>query len=158
MRKSLVILVLAALAVALVAGCGGDSDSDSDSGDASALTKSQFIKQGDAICSKIHKEQLANMEAYGKKNPNSLATKSGQEAVVIEVALPPINKAADGLDALGAPEGDEEEIDAFIQAMEELVEEGEGNPATLLEEGTDPFEEVNDLARAYGFKVCSEPL
>lgn len=72
------------------------------------------------------------------------------------MGLPPIQATAEELGELGAPEGDEEQIAAIIEGMEETVEASEEEPMSVIE-GTGsgsggPFDEVNKLAAKYGFK------
>jgi hypothetical protein len=54
MRPRLVVALGGLIATFILAGCGGSSSSSSTSGE--ALSKSQFLAQGNAICAKGEEE------------------------------------------------------------------------------------------------------
>lgn len=148
------------------AGCGQSSDGGdghTDGGDGQTrvaatsapapLSKAQFIARGDAICEKMDKTQNAALNAYAGKHGNG--TKATQEAMVRAAGLPPIKAEIEELDALGAPKGNEAEIQAIIVGAEEAIKEAEADPESINEIGPgNPFNEVDKLAAKYGFKSC----
>jgi hypothetical protein len=139
----------------LAPGCGGGSGSDSSS--PNALPKALFIKRADAICEKADKVQEAGLRRALAKAEGSLA-KGRENNLISSVGLPPIQTEAEELRELGAPSGDGDKIDAIIGGIEEAVEKAEENPHSVTGKAGNPFNEVDELARAYGFKVCSEAL
>jgi uncharacterized protein with von Willebrand factor type A (vWA) domain len=154
---SKLIAVLAAFAAILLVavGCGGGSDSSSDS---SSISKAQFIKQADAICEKGNEENEAEFEEFAKENGLSEKqepTKAQQEEAISEIVAPGVQKQIDEIDALGAPEGDEKQIEAMVAAVEEGVEEIEEDPGSLTE-GKNPLAKGSKLAKEYGLKTCGE--
>ena len=146
--------VLVALA-ALVAGCGGGDDTTTDSATVT-LTKTEFIKQGDAICKQANEENEAEAEEYAEENGFTLekANKEQLEEAVSDVLVPSLNKQVEELDALGAPKGDEEKVEAIVAALEEATEEIEDDPGSVFQGQT--FQKPSQLAEDYGFKVCGE--
>ena len=149
---SLGVAGLAAIAV----GCGGGGDSTT-----VVLTKSQFIKQADAICEHADAEQEATLQAYAKEHPESvgnkaLESKSVQEDLVLVVGLPPLQAEAEEIGALGAPQGDADQVKAIVVGMEKAVAEGEEDPLSMTAETGGPFAPVNKLAKAYGLKACAD--
>ena len=94
--------VLVALA-AVVAGCGG-GDSTTDSTRV-VLTKTEFIKQGEAICREATEKNQSEAEDFAKENDFELekASKDQLEEAIAEVIAPSLGKQAEELDALGAP-------------------------------------------------------
>ena len=77
--------------------------------------------------------------------------------MVSQVVAPAIQRQAEEIDALGAPSGDEEEVEAIVEALEAGAEEAEEDPGTIVEGKTSgPFAEANKLAGEYGFKVCGQ--
>lgn len=147
--------VLAALLVAV--GCG-DSDSDSSS-ESARLTKAEFIKQADAICKKTEAERTSGIKAFYKKvgaDPTkALSGKQGEEMVFVAI-VPPLEKQAEELRALGVPsekaaEAIMVEFDEALAAFIKLSESGE-------EETEDPFSDVNQNSRKYGLKTCNNFL
>jgi hypothetical protein len=150
------LLALAALVAlaALIAGCGG-GDETTDSATV-ALTKAEFIKQGDAICKEASEDNEAEAEEYAEENGFALekASKEQLEEAVAEVLVPSLNQEAEELDALGAPEGDEEKVEEIVVALEDATGEIEDDQSLIFEEET--LEEPQQLAEDYGFKVCGQ--
>jgi hypothetical protein len=145
------IAVLVALA-ALVAGCGGGDETT----DSATLTKTQFIKQGDAICKEANAENETEAEEFAEENGFTLeeATDEQLEETVSVVLVPSLNQQVEDLKALGAPEGDEEKVEAILVAVEDAADDIEEDPGSVFKEKT--LEEPNRLADAYGLKVCGQ--
>ena len=164
MSKRLIAALFGVLAIAVVAaGCGSSSSggsSSSSGGDesaASALTKPEFIKAADAICEESNEALEGEANEFAKENEIDIEkpTEAQQEEVVSEVVAPAIRAQAEGISALGAPSGEEEEVEAIVEAVEAGAEEAEEDPGTLVSgEGGGPFKEANELANEYGLKVC----
>ena len=70
--------------------------------------------------------------------------------------LPSIQQQGEEIRDLGAPEGDEDQVDEILTSLEDAVAEGEEEPELLFEGKTDPFGDVNQMTQDYGFKVCGE--
>jgi hypothetical protein len=150
------LLVLAVALTGVASGCGrGDDGSDSSSAD--ALPKAVFIKRADAICEKADKVQEAGLQRALAKAEGSLA-KAEEDKLVSSVGLPPIQTEAEELAELGAPSGDEEKVEAIVEGIEAAIEKAGENPHSVTGKAGNPFNQVDELARAYGFKVCSEAL
>ena len=164
MNNRLIAALVGVVVLALLAaGCGssGDSSSSSSSGDesASTLTKAEFIKQSDGICEQGNKEVESEAEAFAKENgiDTSKPTTADQEEVVSQVVAPAIQRQAEAIDALGAPSGDEGEVEAIVEAVEAGATEAEEDPGTIVEGKTSgPFAEANKLAGEYGLKICGQ--
>jgi hypothetical protein len=158
LSKRLIALLAGVMAIAIVAaGCGSSSDSSTDT--VVALTKVEFIKQGDAICKKGSEQIEAEANAFAKENNIDInkPTKAEQEEVISGVLGPALQNQADEISALGAPDGEEEKTVAIVEALESGAEELEDNPASLLEQsGTGPLDKANGLANKFGFKQCGQ--
>jgi hypothetical protein len=130
---------------ALVAGCGGDDDED-------AIGKSEFIAKADAICKKGDKEieTTANEVFGGQQEQPSQAQIADFGA---ETVVPNIEQQIADIRDLGAPAGDEDQVDAILTAAEEATDEVKDDPQLLAGQG-DPYAEANRLAKAYGLKEC----
>ena len=160
MGKTLMALFAALAALALIAGCGGGSDSSSSTEAAkSSLTKAEFLKQGNAICARGNKEIGEGFEEFGKEHhlsKKNQPTQAQLEEAAEEVLIPKIRHELDEIRALGAPSGEEAEVEAVLAAAEKGLAKGEENPGAMIEEGEGPFEEANELAREYGLVKCGE--
>jgi hypothetical protein len=144
-------------AAAVIAGCGSSDDSSTDS--TTALTKAEFIKQGDAICEKGSKQIEDEAEAFADENDvdTENPTDEQQEEVIETVVGPSLQTQADELGELGAPSGEEAKVTAMLEALEEGAEELESDPGALLgSDGSDPIDKANDLANEFGFKACGQ--
>lgn len=144
--------VLLALA-ALVAGCGGGGGDTTDS-DTATLTKAEFIKQGDAICKEANEGNQAEAEEFAEENGFDLekASEEQLEEAVGEVLAPSLTKQAEELDALGAPEGDEDQVEGIIVSLEDATGEIEDDPSLVFK--GEVLKKPNQLAEAYGFEIC----
>lgn len=159
MSKGFLALLASVAAIALVAaGCGSSSDTTGST--EASITKSQYLKEGNAVCAAGNKEIEEGFEEFAKEEgidekspPSEDQSKKASETILI----PAINKQIEGLRSLGTPEGDEGELDELLTSAEEALEKGEEDPVALIEEeGGDPFAEVDKAAREYGLTVCGE--
>jgi maltose-binding protein MalE len=162
--KRLIVPLFAVLAIGVVAaGCGSSDDStgSTEGGETStaSITKAELIKKGDAICTAGNEAIEEQAEEFAEENGIDIEkpTTEQQEEVVAEVVAPEIKVQAEEISALGAPSGEEEEVEAIVDAVESAAGEAEEDPSVLVEgEGNGPFTEANELATDYGFKVCGE--
>jgi hypothetical protein len=158
-----IIALLAALAAIsmIVAGCGGSDDStDSTAGsDSSALTKAEFLKQGNAICAKGEKELNEEFEKFAEEenlSENKPPTEAQLTKASEEFFLPIIKEQVEGIRELSPPAGEEQQVDKLLTAAEEGIEKAEEDPASLANEKEDPFAEANEMANKYGLTKCGE--
>ncbi len=158
MSKRLAALLFGALAIAVVvAGCGSSSNESS-----SSITKAELIKKGDAICAKAEKKNEGEFEEFAEENGLSEKkepTEAQNEEIATSILLPSVSGQLEDIRALGAPEGEEEQVDEILETVEGEVEEAEAEPSLLFEAeeekgGESPFASGNRMAREYGFKVC----
>ena len=145
--------VAAAALVMLVAGCGGGDETTDET---VTLTKAEFIKQGDAICKEGNDQSEKEAEEFAEENDFTLEKASDEqlEEAVSEVLVPNLNQQAEEIEALGAPEGDEEQVEEIIVSLEGAAEEIEDEPGIVFD--GEVLKEPSELAEDYGFKVCGE--
>lgn len=144
-------LVVVSASAILLGGCGGGGDETQE------LSKAEFIKQADAICAKTDKAQEAELTAYLKENPKAESSQAGQEKMVTDAGLPPLQEEIGELAELEPPSSDAQKVEAIVKDLEEALKKSEDTPG-LLVRGPDPFAEVGKLATAYGFKECNQPI
>jgi hypothetical protein len=157
-------LLAGLLAVALLAvGCGGggsDSSSASSEPATSSLSKAAFIKKADEVCKKGGERTQSEFAAYIKEEGISAKNEptQAQFAEVSEgIQVPAFKRQAGELRALGAPAGDEAEVTAFVDAIDEGIEKvEEADPKEALESASPMFAKADKLAAEYGFKVCGK--
>jgi hypothetical protein len=148
------------MAIAIVAaGCGSSSDDSASTDTTVVLTKTEFIKQGDAICAKGSKQIEDEADEFAKDNnvDTNNPSQKDQEEVIETVVAPALQTQADELSELGAPSGEEDTTAAIVDALEAGAGELEENPASLLEsKGPGPLDKANELANKFGFKECGQ--
>jgi len=171
LSKRLIMMLAGVMAMAVVAAGCGSSSSDStsaSSGDTaastgdttvttSALSKAELIKQGDAICTKGNKSIETEANEFAEENNvnTKKPTQAQKEEVITEVVAPGVRKQGEEIAELGAPSGDEPEVEAIVAAVEGGADELEEDPKLLIE-GKNPLAKGSKLAASYGFKVCGE--
>jgi hypothetical protein len=160
LSKRLTLLLAGVMALGVIAAGCGSSDDGTDTTDVTVtITKEQLIAQGDRICKQGDKEIEEGFERYAEENklPDSGEPSEKQGIELVEtVIVPSIKTQAELIRGLGAPEGDEEQVEAMLDSLDGAVEEAEASPETLFEEDSDPFGEPNQAAEDYGFKVCGQ--
>jgi hypothetical protein len=159
LSKRLIATAVGVLAIALIAaGCGSSSDNSTDS--TASLTKAEFLKQGNAICATGNKQIEAGFESFGKENhlsENKQPTEAQAAEVAETVLIPAVNTQIEGIRALGAPSGDEDQVNAILEAAEEAVEKTEEDPGALLSSNSEnAFAKANKLSSEYGLTTCGE--
>jgi ABC-type lipoprotein release transport system permease subunit len=140
--------VLAVLAVgAIAAGCGS-SDDNSDS-TTTSLTKAAWIAQADAICQQGNQQiNQAAHQAFGSQKP----TAADVQQFATGTALPNTQSQVDKIKALGAPSGDEDQVNKLLDTVQADIDKAKSQGD--IENST--FTDGNALARQYGLKVCGK--
>ena len=143
-----------AIAIALVAagagaGCGGDDDEE-------ALSKAEFIEQGDAICKKAAAEGEKEADAmFADLGPNEEPSDEQLTTFVEDVLKPNVEGQLNDLRDLTPPEEDEDTVNAVYEKVETGLAKLEDDPKTILSD-EDPLSDANQAAEDYGFKECSQ--
>lgn len=155
MSKGIVgILGCLLLMAAIVSGCGG-GDGDGSSA-ATALTKAEYIKQGDAICEKARQKKIAGLKTALAEIAASGAEKlttSDQEELLEEYVLPPFSRMSQELAALEGPS--DPKAAAVPMTFQKVIKELQANPE-IVSTKPNAFVEADEVAGEYGFKVCNE--
>jgi len=150
-----------AVGVALVAvGCGGGGDgAEPGAIETSAISKAEFIEQAESICNLGNRWMLKQMlAAVTEEEERGSASDKGDAftAAAKSVALPRVQATIRDIAALGAPRGDEVQLEALLTQMQQEKDALEDQPriseAELFNEG---FSGSGELARDYGLKRCA---
>jgi hypothetical protein len=145
-RLSATVAGVLAIGAIAAAGCGGNDDNDNGL-ETSNLSKSEWIAQADQICAESDKgiEQQAGQFFKGRPTPETEA-QFVQQAVV-----PGIESANSQIRELGAPEGDEDQVQAMLDAADQGLTKVKADPSALQQGALEPGAE---LSKQYGLKVC----
>jgi hypothetical protein len=138
-----------------VAGCGSSSSSTTAETTA-AITKAEFVAKGNAVCVKGEKAQEAEINAYVKKNGlESKKPSKAQEAELVETVLAPnIQSQIDGVKALGAPSGEEQQVSSALELSQQALEKIEANPELAFGK-ENAFAAAGKQLHALGLKECA---
>jgi hypothetical protein len=161
-NRRLTLLLPAALAGLVLAGCGGGGGGTTDTTAAkppeeapAALSKTELIEQGDAICAEVN-------SAVG-----SVGTSAADSSTSAEQVATLYSNMVTSLEGLGAPKEKSTEYDEFTAAANELAKaESEVKLASEREDqvslgeaegrASAALEAFQSAATAYGFQKCGE--
>lgn len=134
-------IALTACAALTLAACGGDK----------TLTKAEFTKQANAICSSMEKK----VEAAGKKVATEKPGASMDEMMknVVDKVSPIIDETVTKLRALKAPEDMQDDVDAMLDAVQSDTDAIEKDPKLLA--GDSAYKDANEKATALGLDKCA---
>ena len=154
MRSTIAISILGSLALCLlVAGCGGGGDS----AEAQEIDKATFVQKAETICKQVSGRLLAEVTALAAKpTPESNIAREQEQLRITFVKtafIPGLNTELKEIRALGLPAEGEKEVQAFVDALQQVVKKAEADPVAFSkEEG--PYERVELSGRRYGVIGC----
>ena len=119
-----------------------------------ATDRADFIAAADAICTETA-EQI-NADTLKLFPEGAAANEKQLGRLFAEVTIPALDEQYEEIAALPVPEGDEDEVEAIIDAADQAIAESEEDPASLLvlQGAETPFSDVNQLSADYGLVVC----
>jgi hypothetical protein len=141
----------------LATGCGGSSDSGSEI-TASSITKAEFVKKVDAICTRRNTELEGELAKFIKStnfNPRE-GTEDAYITLVGQFYVPALKRESARIRALGAPQGDEDEVGELVEALERGLETAEKEPKKVVDLSSVVFKESNQLGKEYGLTACEQ--
>jgi hypothetical protein len=139
------------LVIAGLTACGDDGSEE-------AIGKDDFIAQANEICAAGNEElEQAAGEFFG-----NLELGKGQEPGPEEeaefgstIVIPNLERQVDDVEALGAPEGDEDEIDEIISQARAGLDQMREDPALAASERPVPdLDESTQRLVEYGVEAC----
>ncbi len=165
-------VAVAAVLVALLfaAGCGGSDESatGSSGGDTTEITvetgslsKAAFIQKADAICTGTREEfekQLQAAYTEEQENPPKPTETSNLNKFYETTFVDIYEEQIDEISALGAPQGDEQKIAAYLEGVQDGLAEAKEDPEAFFEpflQKQGGFKGASKLAKEYGFRVCA---
>ncbi|HEX3173442.1 MAG TPA: hypothetical protein VHQ43_04390 [Solirubrobacterales bacterium] len=150
-------------------GCGGGDDGGSTAADGTGTTTSakqgspsgaslsedEFVERAIAICKREKRAGLAAMGLYVKQHGGS----AQGNAVLVEALrtafLPHVQTQVEEIRALGAPNGDDGEVQAYLDATEEAVDRASAKAGGSTQIFGESFEESAQLAHDLGIDKCA---
>jgi hypothetical protein len=140
---------VATLGLSLVlSACGGGGSTTA------TISKAEFLKQGNAICKNGNKQIEAAAEQQFPKS-SSRPSQAEQVKFVTQTVIPNVQRQIDGIEALGAPEGDEATVEAITSEAQSALNEAKKDPNVMTGDGPGPFVKADKFANSYGLTACA---
>jgi hypothetical protein len=134
-------------------GCGGSGDADVST---SSISKAQFIKKADAVCTQGNKRMEVAFANFLRESKNvKRPTKADYEELVRKVVVPNLEREIREIRDIGAPSEDEDKVGEIVVALEEGLETAEGDPRVAITSSQAVYGISSRLAKEYGLEVCS---
>jgi hypothetical protein len=149
-RKAAVIALAATIGLA-ASGCGSSKKTAT----TPALTKAQFIAQGNAVCTDGNEKQKAAQTALEKLVGNHVPSQSQIAAYVNASFVPLIQNQIDRIKALGAPSGEQSAVTSMLGLAQTDLDKVKTDPKLLTAEAH-PFADFARTAHAYGLTACAQ--
>jgi hypothetical protein len=134
----------------------GGRNTDEDNEANKTIAKAEFIKRANAICEvtlkKITSEAFPVLEKAAKRSDS--VQEGAETSLVSAVMVPGFQAEVEGIRALGAPPGDEDKVDAILDAIQEVVDKGEADPESFGQGTEPPYSHAARVAAAYGLASC----
>lgn len=161
-----ILVTAGVLSVLLLAvGCGsddGEATGSSENGEVTvetgSLSKAEFVKQASAACAKTREQltqEFVKLFEQASKSPPKPTEVSPEVKFVEENYVTGFQRQIDEVSALGAPAGDEEEITAFLESMQQEIEKAAEDPQAFITRDAG-LGKAPKLAKAYGLTNCAE--
>jgi hypothetical protein len=152
-RKAAAISLAAVLSVGLAAaGCGSSKKTAT----TPALTKAQFLAQGNAICTEGNQKSKALQTALEKLVGNKAPSAAQITGYVNGSFVPLIQMQIDRIKALGAPAGEQATVASMLALAQTDLDKVKSDPKLLLSEKSNPFADFASSAHAYGLTACAK--
>lgn len=142
-----------AAAACFALGCGS-SGSEATS---APLTKAQFIKQADAICSKFAKKREAEFDVWKEEFPGGIEeAQFHPDPGFKKIVAPSLQEEAEALEGLSAPAKDQAQVAQMTESLSKASEDiaAKGTAGLQRPSNMADFEEE---AGAYGLEICPNP-
>lgn len=150
------LLAVGLATVVAVAGCGGSGGSSAADTTTATISKAEFIKKADAICTNGQKRSQSEFTAFAEENPNPKAkepTAAEWSEIGTQILVPALRRQLDEIRQLGSPAKDEAQIEEFLDQTEEAIEKLEEEPETAKSPAK-LLADAHKTIKGYGFKVC----
>jgi hypothetical protein len=154
LRTGVALAALCSLAL-IAAGCGSSKKTTTTTTAAKpAISKAQFLAQGNAICADGNRKLAVQQRALEKLVGNKPPTDAQVAAYVKTTFIPAIQAQIDRLRALGTPAGEESAVTHILDAAQSDLNSVKGNALLLVNDH--PFASFARGAHPYGLKQCAK--
>ena len=154
MHRALVITAVAA--VAMLAPACGEKDEETTATSPSRLTKAVFVREANRICKReFDKVERAAKQFFADAPAGKEAPPSELEEFGSKTVYPALQSVIDRIRALGAPSGEEAQVNEYLDAFQSGLDELKQDPQQIAQGGAAPaFEKSDKLAGELGLDDC----
>lgn len=150
-RRAMIVIVGALVAALLAVGCGGEDEEIA----TATVSKPEYMESLVTICDRTYASVRDEYEVYVKEHgENAFDDPDRIEEYTDTVLIPAREQQADEVRELGAPKGDEEEIESIVAAYEDGVAEAEEDPENAVKGAYGPWVPATELVKKYGAQDC----
>ena len=160
--RQLALALLGAAAIATAApGCGDAEDSSAEpaSIETSSISKQRFIQEAEAICARANRWLLKNLSEYAADKKAKGSGRAQAELLsdaMKAVGLPRVEATIRDIQSLGAPAGDEAQLEAFLTQLQQETDALQAQPQLSMKAVfVEGFAASGQLARDYGLDACA---
>ncbi len=153
-NNSLPVLSLAFAVVLLISVLTGCGSSDSE---ASSLTKAQFVRRANAVCVKNTPQDIVGpIDDYIHQHGGSGKDKEELTAEAVQqTMLPHFQAQVDEIRDLGAPEGEQRQVERFLDSMQQAIDSlNQSEKISLLTDIDEAFTRAKLSAQSLGLTSC----
>jgi hypothetical protein len=146
------------MAAVVVSGCGDDESSGSEGSlPTSSLSNEEYLQQANAICRNKKKGYSQEIMVFLQDPSNNSGTELSVHLDGVKTVILPINEAQlKSLRELGAPEGDEAEVEAALNAQQSAIDKMRATDRIQsFEQGVNVFADATEMLESYGLKDCT---
>jgi hypothetical protein len=129
---------------------GGQQGSSGSKGASKPLTKSEFTTRTSEICIQVPPSYQSKLKELEKKEGKKLSKAESN----LKAAIPPLETTISSMEELVPPQGDEETVEAILDALKAGVQTLEEEPLSKLSGAESPFAKFQKLAKEYGLATC----
>lgn len=156
------LLIIGSVAGATFIGCGDDDDSTAASNSSAvtvttaSLTRPKFVSSANAICSKERRQIATRVLALEEQGGGGNQTKAEAYTDTVKVALlPTFQSEVDWITKLGAPAGEEKNVEAMLTAEQEALDRLEADESIAsIDEVAKEFTKANKSMKSFGLLNC----
>jgi hypothetical protein len=148
-------LAIAGVVPALLLASCGEEEPAPEPLPAPAISKPEFLREADRICRSGDSQiEAIGDDLYTDVPPGERPNPGEVRRFALNVVIPRIQSEIDAIRALGAPEGDEREVEAILRATEQGIREIRDDPEGIADGAPAGFRRAGDLSARYGSKEC----
>jgi len=148
--RLLVSLLLVACIAAAWAGCGGGGSDPAQAVTTSSLTKAQFVKQAEAICTQGRLRALQ----YAPSDDTEQSERDAFTESMQDTLLPALQEVVDEIYELGAPRGEEAQVEALLVSLQKGIDSTEELEQPTFISLEQRLAHAGKLAKKAGLESC----